>query len=102
MLVAKTIIDQIEIKSDGTLQVRFAKRVYADDTVIGEQYHRISVVPGVAIIGLLDAVDKHLADMGFPNIEDRSMILDAVSTFHTPQRVTAYKAAEQARALIRN
>jgi len=57
----QTIIDQIEITRDGTIQVRFAKQVVDDDgTVLNSAYHRTAFPPGHDIDAQMAAVNENL------------------------------------------
>lgn len=81
MLVQKTILDQIEITSNGTMQVRLALLVENNGMVVASKYHRTSIPPGGDIAGQMDHVNQHLAAM-------REMPVDAVSI----ARIAAFAA----------
>ena len=46
MLEEKTVLDQIEVLSNGTLQVRHATLILKDGVEIAKTYHRGCVCPG--------------------------------------------------------
>ena len=89
-----TKLSQIEIAPDGTVQVRLWKP--GSDEQHPGGYHRTIIPPGTDPKAQFDAVDAHLVAMGYPPLDDRSMVLDAVNTFQTPARVKAYAARVKA------
>lgn len=62
-LARRTIVDQIEILRDGTVQVRLAKQVVDGDDVLRSEYHRIAVEPGSDLESCLLAVNAHLTEL---------------------------------------
>lgn len=80
-LVKHTTVDQIEVKSDGCVQVRAATVVTEGETVIGRSFHRHVVVPGADYSG-----------------ED-SRVQAICATTHTTEVIAAYKAAQAAQGV---
>lgn len=57
----QTVLDQIEISRDGTINLRFAKEVVDDDgTVISSEWHRTVCPPGTDVDAQIAAVNQHL------------------------------------------
>ncbi len=57
----QTILDQIEITRDGTINLRFAKEIVDDDgSVIGSEWHRTAIPPGQDVDAQIAAVNEHL------------------------------------------
>lgn len=57
----RTVIDQIEITRDGTINLRLAKEVVDDDgTVISSGWHRTVLPPGGDIDAQIATVNEHL------------------------------------------
>lgn len=60
----QTVIDQIEIQRDGTIQLRFAKEIVDDDgTVLSKDWHRTALPPGQNIDAQMQVVNDHLVSM---------------------------------------
>lgn len=100
MIEKKTIIDQIEITRDGTLQIRMSLQIVEDGEVIDERWHRTSIPPGVEVDGQMQAVNSHLSSMGraaLPQEEiDRVKAISAVA--QTEEVISAYQAKNEAPA----
>ena len=95
MLEKKTIIDQIEITRNGTLQIRFGKQILEDGKEISCQWHRTSLEPGEDLDAQLAAVNAHLAQMNEAPCNDTSrltMLQTIVRMVHTPAIVAAFVA----------
>lgn len=96
----KTIVDQVEVKRDGTMQIRFRKVLVEDDGSITELgYHRTAVMPGDDLERQLDGVDTHLQAMkngGLPQ-EEKDFIDEVKTAMWTQERIDAKQAqiAEQ-------
>lgn len=60
----QTVVDQIEITRDGTLQLRLAKEVVDDDgSILSREWHRTLLPPGHDIDKQMALVNDHLAQM---------------------------------------
>lgn len=95
MFNSKTILDQREIRRDGTVLLRFAKVVMNGDTVLSSSWHRASLAPGADVVSVLDQVSANLVDMGFPviSVEDVTAIKATCEKEWTPEVLAAYAAA---------
>lgn len=69
-----TVVDSIEVKENGCVQVRKATRIVENDTIISESFHRHVVAPGD----------------DFSNEDPRVKAICA--TVHTADVVSAYAA----------
>jgi hypothetical protein len=98
-LKRRTIIDQIEIKRDGTVQVRLAKQVVDGDEVLRSEYHRLGVEPGADLESYLPAVNAHLSALHEAEVEEAEWdrVRRIVSLEHRAEAVAAYRK-EVARA----
>jgi len=72
-LTEDTIVDSIDVRFDGKIQVRKANRVFRDGVEISKSYHRHVVSPGDD----LSLEDPRVATVG--------------ATVHTPEVIAAYK-----------
>lgn len=60
----QTIIDQIEITRNGTIQLRFAKEIVDEDGVIlSSEWHRTALPPGADLATQMEAVNAHLTEL---------------------------------------
>lgn len=64
MLTKVTVVEQLEIKEDGTIQIRMEKRVMDGENIVSRQYHRTAVERDGDIDSLMDLVNTHLEAMG--------------------------------------
>jgi hypothetical protein len=92
-LERRTVIDQIEIRRDGTVQVRLAKQVVDGEDVLRSDYHRIGVEPGADLESHLPLVNAHLTTLGEAVVEETEWdrVRRVVSLEHTPETVAAYR-----------
>ena len=69
-MLKRTVIDQIEITRDGTIQLRMAKAVVDDDgTVLSSGWHRTIVPPDGDVDLQMQAVNSHLVmGLGYPAV----------------------------------
>lgn len=70
MISKQTIVDQIEIRRDGTMQVRFAVQVVEDGNVLSSDWHRTAFDPSTDVDQQMAAVNAHLESMGRAAVED--------------------------------
>ena len=92
-LARKTVVDQIEIRRDGTIQVRLGLLVMDGDAEIHCQWHRTAIEPGGDVDEQIAAVNAHLESMGqlpVPN-DDLKPLKDVKQVIHTPGVVKAYQ-----------
>ena len=95
-MIRKTIVDQIEIPENDTIQIRFGKIVVDDDGEEIVTWHRTTIPPGVDADEQIAAVTAHLAtpEMGgypAPSAADVGRLKGIVNTIHTPDVIKAYK-----------
>ena len=90
------IIDQIEVTSNGTVQVRMHK-MSSDGDLIGN--HRTLLPPATDINAQVAAVNAHMATENYSAISDSDVVkLTAIcNVAWTAEVVAAYQAAEAAR-----
>src|SRR5215510_11601058 len=78
----RTIIDRIEIEPQtGKVGVRIRKQIVADNgAVLSSDYHRTTIDAGGDPDKQMDAVNVHLATMGYPAVttEDLSVLTSAM------------------------
>ena len=97
----KLIIDQIEVTSNGTVQVRMHK-ISSDGDLLGN--HRTSLPPAGNITAQISAVNTHMATENYLPIPDADVVkLTAIcNTVWTTEVVAAYQAAQAAAEAARN
>ncbi len=65
-LTKRTVLDQIEVRPDDTLQIRLALQVVDGETVEKSAWHRTIIPAGHPVDAQMDEVDRHLKSMGYP------------------------------------
>jgi hypothetical protein len=97
----KLIIEQIEVTSNGTIQVRMHK-LSSDGDLIGN--HRTSIPPAGDINAQIASVNAHMATENYSPIPDADVVkLTAIcNTVWTEECIAAYQAALAAAAAARN
>lgn len=100
-ITQQTVISQIEILRDGTVQLRLSKQVLNDDLIISEGYHRTTFPPGADFDEQMKVVNDHLVAMGNAPVEplELARVLRVVKMEHSPEVVEAY-AKKLAAALV--
>ena len=78
MLEKQTVVDQIEIVENGTVQVRTATKIMDDGVEINRSFHRHVVVPG--------------QDYS----QEDAKVQAVCAAIHTPDVIAAYEAAVEA------
>lgn len=96
MIEKKTIIDQIEITRNGTVQMRFGLLLLEGRAEIDSKWHRTCFPPGHDVAAQIAAVNSHLAQMGKPPVstEDAAYIAAMCAQAWTPEVVAAYQASQ--------
>jgi hypothetical protein len=92
MIEKKTTIDQIEIASNGVVQVRMQKQLIEDGKVLAERLHRTSIAPGQNIDGVMAAVNAHLEASGYAPVADYERLRQFCAVAHSPEVVEAFMA----------
>ena len=89
------IIDQIEVTSNGTIQVRMHK-LSSDGDLLGN--HRTSLPPATDINAQVATVNSHMATENYSAIPDADVVkLTAIcNAAWTAEVVAAYQAAQAA------
>ena len=97
-LEKRTILDQIEITRNGTVQIRWAKEIVDGAQLVTSDYHRTAVPPGRDIDAQIDAVSAHLGTMGWPVVQsdDIQRIKDHAAIAWTPQVISAFEVHQAA------
>lgn len=100
MIEKKTVVDQIEIARDGTVQIRFGLLLIEDGNEIDCKWHRTALPPGTDVDAQIAAVNAHLGSMGKQSVETGRIALlkDVVALVHTPEAVSAYRERVEATA----
>ncbi len=100
----RTVVDQIEIQRDGTINVRLAKEV-VDETgeVLSVGWHRTSLPPGHDIDAQMAAINQNLVnELKFPAVElvciERTKV--AATAFWTPDVLAEYRKKRDAGAIV--
>ena len=95
------IIDQIEVTSNGTVQVRMHK-MSSDGDLIGN--HRTTLLPATDINAQVSAVNAHMATENYSAISDADVAkLTAIcNAAWTAECIAAYQAAQAAAEAARN
>jgi hypothetical protein len=97
----KTAFSQLEVTVNGTVQLRLAKQIVVNGSILSQEWHRTAFPPGGDVDARVALVNDHLGKMGYGPIssEDTARIKSLIAAAHTPDIVTAYQeqvAAEQA------
>lgn len=92
-LSRKTVVDQIEVRRDGTIQVRLGLLVMDGEAEIHCQWHRTAIEPGGDVDEQIAAVNTHLESMGHLPVPDEDLkpLKDVKGVVHTPTVVKAYQ-----------
>jgi hypothetical protein len=95
------IIDQIEVTSNGTIQVRMHK-LSSDGDLIGN--HRTSLPPATDINAQVATVNAHMATENYSEISDADVakLTSICNAAWTESVVAAYQAAQAAAEAARN
>ena len=94
----KTILDQIEITRDGTIQVRLAILVLEDGEEISSAWHRMSIPPGTNPAEQIALVNTHLQQMKKEPLQNAVLIEQVAAVVHTPEVKQRYEE-KQAKAM---
>lgn len=114
MIKQKVVLDQVEIRPDGTLQIQFDKVMYLPakkrnrvtvpelrTNQEGHAYHRTVLFPGVDLDAQMAAVNRSLKELGWPpvNPADVERIRRYVVLEHTPEAIEAHRANLRAQGI---
>lgn len=93
MIEKKTIVDQIEVTRNGTLQIRFGLLLLEDGKEIDCKWHRTSIEPGGDVDAQVAAVNKALPQLGYPAISAGIERIRIAAEVHTADVIAAFNAS---------
>jgi hypothetical protein len=82
MIEKKTVLDQIEITANGTVQFRLAKLLVEDGVVLSREWHRSVIQPGGDVDKQMVIVNAHLVELGAAECTDYAQLTAHVATAH--------------------
>ena len=105
MIEQQTILDQIEVRRDGTIGIRLALRVLKDGVEISSSWHRTSIMPGQDSDGQMAAVNTDITTrptlMAMPvGADDIAKIKSICDLIYTPEVVAQFQTAQLAAAKL--
>lgn len=95
----RTVVDQIEVKRDGIVQVRLAKQVVDGEQMLRNDYHRMEpLTPGADLESALLIVNAHLTELREAMVEEAEWdrVRRVVAMEHTAEAIAAYEAKRAA------
>lgn len=98
MIIKQTILDQAEIRRDGTIQIRFAVQVVEDGVVLGNEWHRTSVAPGQDLAFTMTQVNAHLVSMGRAAVDatELTVVEQILPVVQTQEKIAQYQQSQLA------
>lgn len=98
-LAKRTIVDQIEVRRDGAVQVRLAKQIVDGEQVALSEWHRAAFEPGVDLEAGMKIVNNDLIQMGEEPVSGSEVerIRRIMSVEHTPETVAEFNKAREER-----
>lgn len=89
----RTIVDQIEVTSQGHINVRMKKQVVDGDNTYDVGFHRTSIQCGGDCEMQMSAVNAHLGSMGegLVSEEDIASVLSHAKLAFTPERIAVFQ-----------
>lgn len=64
----RTILDQVTLRADGFVEVRFAKQIVDGEEILANEWHRTSLQPDTKVKDQMHAVNAHLELMNYPPV----------------------------------
>lgn len=97
MIEKRTIVDQIEITRDKTIQIRFGLLLLEDGIELSCQWHRTAIEPGISVDTQIAAVNNHLQQMGKSTVPPTELdnLKQIVPVVHTPAVIAAHKQRQE-------
>lgn len=97
MIEKQTIIDQIEVTRNKTIQVRLGLLLLEDGKEISCQWHRTVIEPGVAVEDQINIVNTHLQQMGKSPVavEQLAELSKVTAIIHTPTVIAEHKQRQE-------
>lgn len=74
MLERKTVVDQIEIRRDGSVGVRLALLIVDGAKEAGKEYHRVSFDAGADVAALFDDLNSALQGNGYEPVSQPDIL----------------------------
>lgn len=76
MIERKVTVDQIEITSTNSVQIRLTMKLVEGDQELSSQYHRFMITPELPLATLVELVNGDLTNQGWPPVtpEDTARI----------------------------
>jgi hypothetical protein len=92
-IARRVVLDQIEVKPDGTVFVQLDKQVADGDEILMHEPHRFPMLPGIDLDRQVDAVNNGLASLGWPRMDQSAVerVRRVVRLEHTPAVRKAYR-----------
>src|SRR4051812_38076757 len=89
----QTVLNQIEVRPDGTLQLRFDKQIVDGDLVTSLGWHRSVLLPGDDLKAHIKLVNESLVANDWGLIEKPAFArIDRIRKIeHTPAAIAAFK-----------
>lgn len=99
MIEKKTVVDQIEITRNGTVQIRLGLLLIEDGREIGCSWHRTAIQPGGDVDAQIAAVNADITTRptlrAQPiNPDDIPRIKQFCDLAHTPEVVSAFRSRQ--------
>lgn len=96
MIYKQTAVNQIEIASNGVVQVRMSLAVIEGGTQLNNSWHRTSLPPGINVDEQMAIVNSHIAQMGYPPVSTAEIdnIKAHCALTWTPSVISAYAQAQ--------
>lgn len=94
----KTVVDQIEITRNGTVQVRLRKVLVNDDGTLDDLgYHRSVIPPGTDPDEQMALVNTHLEQMKMGRVASSELgnVRAICKLVHTPEQIAIFKAEQE-------
>lgn len=86
-------VNQIEITTNGTVQIRIKLSIIEGQNEISSKWHRSSFYPGCNIDEQFSAINNHLIQMGYEaiSIADIDKVKTHCNASWTPEAISAYQ-----------
>lgn len=94
-MMKRTILDQIEVTRDGTIQLRLAKEVVDDDgAVLSSRWVRTALPPGHDVQTQIAALNSHLSAEGWEDVSggDVTKVEQVATVTWTEEVLAAYSS----------
>ena len=94
MINRRVIVERIECVDFSVLQIRMQKQIVEGDVVLAREFHRTVIEPGTSVFEQFEAVNAHLRQMGWPDVEGESVarVSRIAAAVHTEEAIAAWSA----------